>query len=672
MKTYQIIFVGLMIALMSITDAFAQNWTRRTRVHDLNSDQRSTLNTVMLQYLSQQNSSGEYIIVKQHGDYDAYIHNYNETFLGWHRQYLEGMERYVMARISQGLRDSLNGLLPYWRPTTRIPDEFFYNAILPGFTAPQDQTPYNKNGTIIYNINNFNGINFNGPYFCNNYNNSGTNSCDFGNNTSSNPRSIPIDKFATDLECFHNTVHGAIGGDMAVSAVSPSATIFWIWHAWVDEVYWSYERCRGSFASLPYSTSFENGTDQYWYLGSSDSVGRAQVTTNNGPHSGSRHLTMDSKFSNHYVTNEAILSLNLSGRSNVVLTFWWKEWSDEYQASDGVYISDGGAYVKVMDLRDGSTTWEQRVLNISQVAAQYGLSLNSTFKIKFQQYDNWWITSDGFAFDDISVSEWDGSCDNFESGLSGWSNNSGDDGNWIRRTGGTPSSNTGPSNASVGSYYFYVESSTNGTGYPSKVATITKSFNSFYNRFSFDYNMNGSAMGSLQLYAVSLTNGAGLVWSSSGNQGDVWRRVTVDIPSFYQQGGFSLRFVATTGSSYTSDIAIDNICYSNSSSGRSRLSLTDNNALQEESIPDQIDLRAYPNPFNASTTIEYTLPETTEVILTVSDITGKEVRRLVNGSAQGAGLHQTVFHAEDLPSGVYFYTLEAQGVRKTDKLMLQR
>jgi hypothetical protein len=160
------------------------------------------------------------------------------------------------------------------------------------------------------------------------------------------------------------------------------------------------------YASLPYKTGFESGSlDRYWTTHSSTDPGRIQVTNANTPHSGRYHLTMDVSTSGTYNLNEAWLHLDLSGKTNVDLSFWWKEFYDETHTQDGVYFSDdgGASFVKVYNLTDGSTTYTQIQLDIDQLARANRLSLTNTFVVKFQQYDNYPITTDGFAFDDISV-----------------------------------------------------------------------------------------------------------------------------------------------------------------------------------------------------------------------------------------------------------------------------
>jgi PKD repeat protein len=164
-----------------------------------------------------------------------------------------------------------------------------------------------------------------------------------------------------------------------------------------------------TYATPPYSTGFEGGAvDQYWTL-YEGTEGRIQVTTANTPHSGSYHLVMDDYYNGgSYSQNEAWLQLNLAGQSQVDLAFWWKDFSDETHTQDGVYFSNNGgaSFTKVLDLNGASYTnnvWREFTLDVDAEAAGAGLSLTGNFVIKFQQYDNYAATTDGMAFDDISV-----------------------------------------------------------------------------------------------------------------------------------------------------------------------------------------------------------------------------------------------------------------------------
>ncbi|MEW6703069.1 MAG: T9SS type A sorting domain-containing protein [Bacteroidota bacterium] len=77
----------------------------------------------------------------------------------------------------------------------------------------------------------------------------------------------------------------------------------------------------------------------------------------------------------------------------------------------------------------------------------------------------------------------------------------------------------------------------------------------------------------------------------------------------------------------------------------------------------------YPNPFNPVTKISYSIPQRVNVKLRVYDILAKEVAELVNNT-QEAGRYEVTFDGSNLPSGVYFYKLEAGRFVEVRKLLL--
>ncbi len=77
----------------------------------------------------------------------------------------------------------------------------------------------------------------------------------------------------------------------------------------------------------------------------------------------------------------------------------------------------------------------------------------------------------------------------------------------------------------------------------------------------------------------------------------------------------------------------------------------------------------YPNPFNPSTSISFSIPNASSVKLTIYNAIGKEVTTLVNGTME-SGNHKVVWNANNMPSGMYFYKLQADNFTATKKMML--
>ena len=81
----------------------------------------------------------------------------------------------------------------------------------------------------------------------------------------------------------------------------------------------------------------------------------------------------------------------------------------------------------------------------------------------------------------------------------------------------------------------------------------------------------------------------------------------------------------------------------------------------------------HPNPFNPETTIRFGLPEDARIRLDVLDVAGRRVLELERGSTlYKAGWHSVRLHAGSLPSGVYFYRLQALGQQQVRSFTLVR
>lgn len=208
-----------------------------------------------------------------------------------------------------------------------------------------------------------------------------------------------------------------------------------------------------------------------------------------------------------------------------------------------------------------------------------------------------------------------------------------DDTNWRRRSGSTPTKNTGPSGAYSGNYYRYIEASSN-RNRPGKVAMLKTercldltALNQPV--FELYYHLYGNQMGSLDIEA-SLDNGT--TWTTihteSGNQGNQWSKLSVLLGA-WKTAYTQLRIVGTTGSGGRSDIAIDD--YYLGEAGGNSADLPSAETLTTVNQADT-ELHVYPNP--ARERLHLQLPaallQEGTVQITLYDLSGKKVmdRRL--------------------------------------------
>ncbi len=87
-------------------------------------------------------------------------------------------------------------------------------------------------------------------------------------------------------------------------------------------------------------------------------------------------------------------------------------------------------------------------------------------------------------------------------------------------------------------------------------------------------------------------------------------------------------------------------------------------------LPERFELNQnYPNPFNPKTVISFTLPKSEHVLLEVFNVVGQRVKVLVDNE-MGAGSYAINFHANDLPSGIYYYRLSAGDFQQVKRMVL--
>jgi len=144
-----------------------------------------------------------------------------------------------------------------------------------------------------------------------------------------------------------------------------------------------------------------------------------------------------------------------------------------------------------------------------------------------------------------------------------------------------------------------------------------------------------------------------LGWPQQNKMGDYFHMVS-------DSAGAHLAWAATFGGE-------QNVYY-----GHISYPLTGVEEQSPEAIPTSFSLsQNYPNPFNPSTTIEFALPHSSFVSLNVFTVLGEKVATLV-ADRLNAGTHAVHWNATGLPSGVYFYRLEAAVFTQTKRLILLR
>jgi len=93
---------------------------------------------------------------------------------------------------------------------------------------------------------------------------------------------------------------------------------------------------------------------------------------------------------------------------------------------------------------------------------------------------------------------------------------------------------------------------------------------------------------------------------------------------------------------------------------------------EDNLLPLEFSLKpAYPNPFNSSTTIRFDLPHSSQVSITLIDLTGRSIATLIDDHLT-AGQHQLTWNVMDYPAGIYLCKMEAYTFKKVIKMVLVR
>lgn len=345
----------------------------------------------------------------------------------------------------------------------------------------------------------------------------------------------------------------------------------------------------GSTPDAIVSATFENtlgwsNTGAYNWSRDSSGTPSSGTGPNTGANGSSYYAYVETSSGSAYSAgNEAILESSAFTGSSRVLSFEYHMYGSNMGTLRAEVLVNGGQWTAVSTISGQQQTsngaaYLTRTVDLSGYGSQ-------AIKVRFRYtaaggyrgdvaIDDVYITGSGGSIggtvNEGSTGGGGGSTSGevdltFESGFGDWTNG-GSEG-FTRRSGSTPSSSTGPSSASGGSYYAYMETSS-GYAYSSgndAILTSPQFDLSSNTNLAFDYHMYGGNIGTLRL--EKSTNGGSswtTIWSQSGDKGNSWNAGNVEI---FSGSNITLRFRATAVGGWQGDIAIDNIDLGGSSSG---------------------------------------------------------------------------------------------------------
>ena len=155
-----------------------------------------------------------------------------------------------------------------------------------------------------------------------------------------------------------------------------------------------------------------------------------------------------------------------------------------------------------------------------------------------------------------------------------------------------------------------------------------------------------------------------------------WDGIYTDIPAMgYDGGAYSVgycndgdipKFVWIDSNGHAHDLTADTPVWLNNELYNISLE------YMQSVIPGNYTLiQNYPNPFNPSTTISFTVPTDGYVMISVFDINGRLVSTLLDDNIN-SGYHSITWDGADVSAGLYIYTLQAEGVSLSSKMILMK
>ncbi|ARV08180.1 hypothetical protein BTO05_00435 [Winogradskyella sp. PC-19] len=387
------------------------------------------------------------------------------------------------------------------------------------------------------------------------------------------------------------------------------------------------------------STSYSTGTTY---------VGFGSITNTTGKPSAYTDYNALSTTVSQGGTETLTIRANTDG-NYTVHTFVWIDWNQNNDFNDVGESFDLG---DVRNVSDGATSNSPFMVSVPigatigttrmRVSTRYNTnpgSCDTGFDGEVEDYRVNVVAGTPTCTTTINSFPYD---ESFESGLGGWTQDTSDDRDWTRQSGGTPSNDTGPNAANNGSFYLFTEGS-------------NPNFNSEFNlispcidltaetaaQFSFYYHMYGTNMGDLNV-DVSTDNGVTFgapVWTQSGEDQtahtDPWVLVDIDLAAYIGQI-IKIRFNGITGSDFTSDISIDSVSMVTTFTPGPNINVYDSvsNNINDGSTnsPSLVNSTDFGNLLiSTPTTITYTIQNTGTTDLIISSITSSNSDFVVSG-----------------------------------------
>ncbi|NAS31742.1 T9SS type A sorting domain-containing protein [Flavobacteriaceae bacterium R38] len=438
--------------------------------------------------------------------------------------------------------------------------------------------------------------------------------------------------------------------------------------------------CSGGISTFPYTEGFESGFGGWTQATGDDFDWTRQSggtpSNSTGPSSaveGNFYVYVETSVPNNPSLTTILNSpcFNLSSVSSASFTFRYHMTGNAVGSLRLEASNDDGATWTEIWARSGDqgNTWNNGIANLNSYTG-------NSVQLRFVGTSGTSWQGD-MAVDNIALTTGTGSgttgcsggiasfpyTEGFESGLGAWTQGSGDDFDWTRQSGGTPSNSTGPSSAVEGNFYVYAETSSPNN--PS-LTTILNSpcfdlSSASSASYSFRYHMTGNAVGSLRLEA-SNDNGASWaqVWVRSGDQGNTWNSANVDLSSF-TGNSVQLRYVATSGTSWQGDMAVDDVSLTTTNT----TSIGDNTIDLSNSSNQQgiLEIQFYPNPVRDN------------ILRIVTPTRSKMNYRIMNllGQTVGRGeVSNNSVNVQDLSDGTYIIEVETENNERAAKRFIKQ